>query len=220
MSSPEPSRRPIAARDTAWAAATARFLARRGIRPNAISVFSSVCAALGGVGFVVAGQGSGDRSWVIGMLMAIAGMQSRLLCNLFDGMVAIEGGFKTKSGEVFNELPDRFSDAFILIGAGYATEPLHPGLPALGWLSAVVAVTTAYVRAMGVAAGSRAHFCGPMAKQQRMAVLTAAGVIALGAPAWPGLRWVIPVALALIAAGSLLTVFRRTARIIDDLECR
>jgi phosphatidylglycerophosphate synthase len=30
-----------------------------------------------------------------------------------DGMVAVEGGFRTKSGEIFNELPDRFADVFV-----------------------------------------------------------------------------------------------------------
>lgn len=147
-------------------------------------------------------------------------MQLRLLCNLFDGMVAIEGGFKTKSGEVFNELPDRFSDAFILIGAGYALQEGGFLLPELGWLAAVLAVTTAYVRAMGAAAGAGQHFCGPMAKQQRMAVLTLATLVALAAPWKASLMQAIPAALAVIAIGSLVTVFRRTARIVRELETR
>lgn len=33
-------------------------------------------------------------------------IQLRLLCNLFDGMVAIEGKRFTKSGELFNEVPE------------------------------------------------------------------------------------------------------------------
>src|SRR5438105_2817615 len=43
-------------------------------------------------------------------LTAAGCIQLRLLCNLLDGMVAIEGGFRSRSGEVFNELPDRVSD--------------------------------------------------------------------------------------------------------------
>jgi phosphatidylglycerophosphate synthase len=147
-------------------------------------------------------------------------MQLRLLCNLFDGMVAIEGGFKTKSGEVFNELPDRFSDAFILIGAGHALPKDDWGVPQLGWLAAVLAVTTAYVRAMGAAAGAGQHFCGPMAKQQRMAVLTLATLVAVAAPWKAWLAQAIPAALAVIVVGSLVTVFRRTARIVRELESR
>lgn len=220
MKESEPSRRPIAARNTAWAAATARWLVSIGVRPNTISVFSSVFAAGGGLSFWMAGQSQTALGWVFCMLGAIAGMQLRLLCNLFDGMVAIEGGFKTKSGEVFNELPDRFSDAFIFGGAGYAAVQEFSFLPALGWLAALLAVTTAYVRAMGAAAGSSQHFCGPMAKQQRMAVLTVAAVIAGAAPWVPQLRWVLPVALGVVALGSLITVFRRTSRIIRELESK
>jgi len=41
------------------------------------------------------------------------------VCNLLDGMVAIEGGLKTPAGELFNDVPDRISDPLILVGAGY-----------------------------------------------------------------------------------------------------
>ena len=220
MKQSEPSRRPIAVRNTAWAAATARWLVSVGVRPNTISVFSSVFAFGGGASFWFAGQSQTALAWILCMLGAIAGMQLRLLCNLFDGMVAIEGGFKTKSGEVFNELPDRFSDAFVFVGAGYAAAREFPFLPMLGWLCALLAVTTAYVRAMGAAAGSSQHFCGPMAKQQRMAVMTVAAVVAAGSPWWPLLNWALPIALGIVAAGSLITVFRRTSRIIHELESR
>lgn len=217
---PEPavSRRPIAARNTAWAAAIARKLAGSGIKPNTISVFSSVFAALGAIGFVAVGYTDSAATRVLALALAVAGMQLRLLCNLFDGMVAVEGGHKTKSGEVFNELPDRFSDAFLFVGAGYALPQGAWLMPQLGWLSALLAVSTAYVRAMGVAAGGSQQFCGPMAKQQRMAVLTVACIVAMGSPWMPGLILVIPLALGVIAVGSLITVFRRTARIIRDLE--
>ncbi len=213
-----PSRRPIAARNTVWAAAIARRLAAWGVRPNVISVFSSVFAAVAAVGFVTAGRSESPWAWVLALLLAVAGMQLRLLCNLFDGMVAIEGGFKTKSGEVFNELPDRFSDTFILIGAGHALPKDDWGVPQLGWLAAVLAVTTAYVRAMGATAGAGQHFCGPMAKQQRMAVLTLATLVAMAAPWKAWLAQAIPVALAVIVVGSLVTVFRRTSRIVRELE--
>ena len=78
-------------------------------------------------------------------------IQMRLLCNLFDGMVAVEGGHKTKSGEIYNELPERFADVFILVGAGNAWMRVEWG-PLLGWLCAVLALLTAYVRALGAAA--------------------------------------------------------------------
>ena len=119
MNEPVGARRPIKARDTRWAAATAGFLARAGVKPNTISVFSAVFA--GAVGSCLALTPGADAiSASLLFVGAALGVQLRLLCNLFDGMVAVEGGFRTKSGEVFNELPDRFADAFVVIGCAYA----------------------------------------------------------------------------------------------------
>ena len=95
----------------------------------------------------------------------------------FDGMVAIEGGFQTKSGEIFNDFPDRVSDPIILICAGYAIQTV-PGGVELGWLAGILAVMTAYTRTLAGASGAPQRFLGPMAKQHRMALLSAALVLA------------------------------------------
>ena len=50
-------------------------------------------------------------------------------------MVAVEGGFRTKTGELFNEFPDRVSDTLVLLGAGYAGAPYGP---TLGWAAALL----------------------------------------------------------------------------------
>src|SRR5438132_145918 len=54
--------------------------------------------------------------WVI----AAALVQFRLACNMLDGMVAVESGVASPVGELYNEIPDRISDAAALIGLGYA----------------------------------------------------------------------------------------------------
>jgi phosphatidylglycerophosphate synthase len=103
----------------------------------------------------------------------------RLLANMFDGMVAIESDRASPIGELFNEVPDRVSDAALLIGLGYA----RGGHVLLGFTAALLAVFTAYVRAMGKVAGGRQEFCGPMAKPQRMLVVTATALWCGLAPA-------------------------------------
>ena len=121
-------------------------------------------------------------------------------------MVAVEGGNKTKSGEICNELPDRFADVFILVGAGNAWMRMEWG-PFLDWLCA-----------LGAAAGASQHFCGPMAKQQRMALMTIA-CLASAVLSWSDLRWpVVAAALALIGTGSAITILRRIIRIVRELE--
>jgi phosphatidylglycerophosphate synthase len=148
-------------------------------------------------------------------------VQLRLICNLLDGMVAIEGGLKTKSGELFNDVPDRISDPLLLVGAGYGVLWGVWG-PTLGWLAACLAILTAYARVLGVSVGTEAYFLGPMAKQHRMAALTAAcvagAVESVVLPPYAG--HAIGVALVVIVVGSALTVGRRLRRIASDLESR
>ena len=213
-----PGRRPIRARDTRWAGACARALARLGATPNGISVASVACALGAGVAFWATPQASGIPRALL-FLAAAAGVQARLLCNLFDGMVAVEGGRRTRSGEIYNELPDRLADWAILLGAGHAAGA-GPHGPVLGWAAALLAILTAYVRALGTSAGTRPHFEGPMAKPHRIAAVTvaalASGVAALAGRDVPILFW----ALVLVAAGSALTAARRTVAIVRELETR
>ena len=112
------------------------------------------------------------------LVLAVAGIQGRLLCNMLDGMVAIEGGRQTKSGEIFNDLPDRVADAVIFVCAGYAARE-HPFGVELGYIAAILAVFTAYVRMLGGASGLKQSFIGPMAKQHRMFTLTLACVLSI-----------------------------------------
>ena len=216
---PELRRRPIRARQTRWAQVAAGVLTRMGVRPNQISVCSVVCASVGAASLVASGFVASVPARVALLLAAAVGIQLRLLCNLFDGLVAVEGGRRTKTGEIYNELPDRVSDLLLLAAAGYACRGPGWALP-LGWAAAALAVTTAYVRALGGQLGAAQQFCGPMAKQQRMAVLTVA-CLSTGAETilgWPlrTMAW----ALGLIALGSLLTAARRTVRIARELASK
>src|SRR5262245_18126537 len=117
------SRRPLKSRERLWAIALANALVRAGVAPNAISLASIVFAALAGL-FLVASRDAGAGGRTLLLILSAAGIQLRLLCNLLDGMVAVEGGRSTKSGEVFNDAPDRLADVFVFVGAGYA-----PGWP-------------------------------------------------------------------------------------------
>ena len=213
------TRRPLKSRQTKWAAGIARCLARVGLRPNQISLLSVVFAAAAGICFCFAGHAPRSWQWTGLLVLAAAGIQLRLLCNMLDGMVAVEGGFRTKSGEIYNEFPDRLSDAIILAGAGYAIPELH-WMRDLGWLAAVLAVITAYVRALGASAGTTQQFVGPMAKPHRMAAMTIACLLGAPAPVCPALARALPLGLGIIAAGCVATILRRLTRIIRELEAK
>ena len=135
-------------------------------------------------------------------------IQLRLLANMLDGLMAVEEGKKTATGVIYNELPDRVADAIILVAAGYSC-----GWPALGWLAALLAAITAYVRTLGGSLGFPQDFSGPMAKPHRMFVMTVATVLAAFLPGWP----ILALGLAIVALGAAATVARRTRRLADKL---
>jgi phosphatidylglycerophosphate synthase len=206
-----PSRRPLKTRSAGWAVILARALTARGITPNAISAFSVVAAAAGGFAFCAAGSGriDGSAGWLAGALC----IQLRLLCNLMDGMVAIEGGKKSATGDLWNEIPDRLADTMLLGGAGWAV-----GLPWAGALAGWAAVMTAYVRASGAALTGEHDFCGPFAKPQRMAALTLAALATAGDGLWQGGGQVMKAGILLIAAGTCFTLVRRIRRLARKLK--
>jgi phosphatidylglycerophosphate synthase len=212
-------RRPISARRWRLWQHTAKWLARRGVSPNGISLAGMGCGIAAGMALAATGHAADWEhfAWLAGA----AFIQLRLLANLLDGMVAIESGRASAIGELYNEVPDRVSDTAILVGAGYAVG----GDMVLGYLAACGALFTAYVRAMGKAAGAPQEYCGPMAKQQRMALLT---VVALYCgltpadwqPTWgdpPG-QGLAAAGLLIIALGTLLTAIRRLVRIAANLR--
>ncbi|MDU0341029.1 CDP-alcohol phosphatidyltransferase family protein [Bosea rubneri] len=207
-------RRPLASRETSWARGIARRLSASGITPNQISMASMAMAAVAGAAFWLAGSAvSGPRAALL--LVAALFCQLRLLCNLFDGMVAIEGGKQEADGPFWNEFPDRIADILILTGVGYGI-----GAPALGWAAAAFAVLTAYTRELGRNCGLPADFSGPMAKQHRMATITAAALLSLLEPLWRGQNQVLVIALWLIAVGAAVTALRRAVNIVRALRGR
>ena len=219
MNSNEPNlsgRRPLKVRSSRLAQRFARYLSGKNITPNQISLLSIVSAAIAALAFLLVPLTSGigrDACYVVVAL----GIQGRLLCNLFDGMVAVEGGKSTPAGELFNDMPDRVSDALILIAAGYALLDITWG-GILGWLTAILAILTAYVRTLATAIGAPTRFLGPMAKQQRMALLTAAAIGCIIENTYGDHNWTLFIALIVMPLGCLATLYRRTRAAYEFLQ--
>lgn len=212
MSAPETSenRRPLTSRNSAWAAQLASWAVAREITPNQISQASMAFAAAGFALYAMSTQVTGFAQ-VLALLLAAATLQARLVCNLIDGMVAIEGGKGAKDGPFWNEAPDRVSDFLFFTGAGLAA-----GQPELGLLTAALAIATAYIRELGRAEGFPPDFSGPLAKPQRMAVLTAGTALA----ALYATHWTLTLTLWIIVAGTAATVVRRSWTLIQRLKAR
>lgn len=212
------NRRPLKSRGSGWAQRLAARLAAARISPNQISGASVLSAALGAALLLASGVLPGW--WRCGALVAAAAcVQGRLVCNLLDGMVAVEYGRGSSAGPIWNELPDRVSDALLLVAAGYGAA--LAGLAwaqALGWLCAVLAVLTAYVRELGRALGQPADFSGPGAKPQRMAILTFACLVAAAEPRWGWRGQTLAMGLGVIAILAAVTSVRRTRTLAARLR--
>lgn len=213
-----PARRVLATRNAGWARRLAHALAGAGVRPNDVSVAGIGFALIAAAAFWWSPVLTG--AWRPGLLVvAAAGIQLRLLCNLLDGMLAVEEGLKSTTGDIFNDLPDRIADVVILASAGYAV-PEVAYAPILGWAAATMAVMTAYVRVLGGSLGLTQRFIGPMAKQHRMftlTVVTLCGTVeaVTGVPSRA-----IPLGLAAIVLGAFVTAVRRSQRILAEARTR
>lgn len=223
--------------------AAARALAARRVPPNAISIIGMLAACAAGLllastgvrrSWDVAGGGlgggAGEAPVVVPLLAAACLVQLRLLANLLDGMVAVEGGLGSPLGALYNELPDRVSDSAVLVGAGYAIG----SDPTLGWSAALLAMLVTCVRLLGASLALRPSFVGPMAKQQRMMVVTLACLAAALVP--PSRDFIdaatartlglaphagaIGIALVLVAVGCCVTIARRIRKIARSLNDR
>jgi phosphatidylglycerophosphate synthase len=204
------NRRLLETRKQAWPRALAHVCVRLGISPNQMSVASVGFALFGAAAYW--GSAITEFPWRSTLLVcASAFIQARLLANILDGLMAVEEGRKTPTGAIYNEFPDRVADTVFLVAAGYGG-----GAPALGWAAAVLAVTTAYLRALGGSLGFAQDFSGPMAKQHRMFVLTIASLLAACLPGLP----ILAVALGVIILGCVATLIRRTQRLASNLRDR
>ncbi|MHB1669575.1 CDP-alcohol phosphatidyltransferase family protein [Thiomonas sp.] len=176
------------------------------ITPNQISVFSVLVTLAGAVAVMV-----DPAAWSYVLLAAL--IPVRLLCNLLDGMVAVEGGRHSALGPLYNDIPDRISDALVMIAMGMACSA-----PSLGWAAALFAVATAYVRLLGGALGLSQDYRGPLAKQARMWVAVMgllAAAIELAFTGTPNAA--LRVALLVLLVGSAATCANRTAAIARRL---
>lgn len=201
------NRRPIAARETGWAKRFTQLLIKLRLTPNSISVLSVVFSVIGAAVLLL----SHETAWAW-WLFALC-IQLRLLCNLFDGMVAVDSGQASPVGALYNEVPDRVSDSIFLISAAYAID-----CPELGWAAALFAALTAYIRVLGGSVGQPQLFLGPFAKQQRMAILTIASILSSIEVWWLQSYYLMSLALIVIALGSAYTCVRRLQAIAAQLK--
>ncbi|MFC1826599.1 CDP-alcohol phosphatidyltransferase family protein [Thermodesulfobacteriota bacterium] len=214
-------RRPLRARNAGFWIPLAFWLDNRGVTPNAVSMTGLSAGLLTGALLVSTSFIEPGINQRIIWLLVVFAVLFRGACNILDGVMAVETGDVSPVGILWNEVPDRISDAAAFIGAGYA----FGGEPILGWAAAFIAVLVSYIRVQCRVAGFSMDYSGPMAKPMRMLVVCAAAVWMATAPSSWYPRWgssgswgVMILALAVIIAGGVATVIRRSYRAANMLN--
>ena len=210
-------RRPIAVRGLEVVGVVSDKLVALGVTANSISIFGLVAGFFAGIFLALTSLVNHSRLFYsllfIGAAILIV---LRLLANMLDGTVADRQLHKSPYGELYNEIPDRLTDAAVLIGLGYASG----GNEILGFFAALTALLTAYIRAQGKVLAGYQDFSGPMAKQQRMFLVIATCIWLAFAPQRLAsvCGYGLPTAiLTLVIVGAIFTSGRRLNNIASSL---
>ena len=167
-------RRPVATRNRKWAQSATTWLASRNVSPNAISI-AGMCACI--VSSLAQALSSVEYNRVFWLIAAFR-VQLRLTANMLDEMVALASARDSKIGELYNEVPNRVSDARCSSAQGCA----WGGNVALGYVATTPGIFSAYVRGAGRIAGASNEFAGPLTKQHRTLVITIACLYSVVVP--------------------------------------
>ncbi|RNF82286.1 CDP-alcohol phosphatidyltransferase family protein [Lysobacter psychrotolerans] len=205
-----------------WSRAVVVWLRARGATPNRLSWSSVVFAMVAGLSLMLALREPPASAAALLVIAAVA-MQARLASSRLDGLLATYARLRGRAGEVYNDAPDRAADALVFVGLGYGLAPTFAWGVDLGWAAALLALSTAYVRVLGVACGLPERADGLMPRRRRMAVMSVAALIAavlVGVGETRLAAWALAVATALVATGAAVTAALRLRAIVHRLEAR
>lgn len=228
MTAPAPSptdRRPLRTRSWPLFINIARKLAAWHIPPNAISIAGMLAAVIAGGEIAAAFRIGADN----------ADLTGRAPCSSSPPHSSSSASSATSSTAWS---PSRASSAHPPASSTTTSPTASPTpppsshrlrrlfLPELGYIAALIAVMTAYIRGIAARARRRHDFSGLMDKRQRMFVMTLTCIILAVAPR--SIDHAITIAdhtlspwtitLALIAAGSLITCLTRLRNIARKLN--
>ncbi|MBN2537428.1 CDP-alcohol phosphatidyltransferase family protein [candidate division WOR-3 bacterium] len=165
------------------------LLGRAGVAPNAVTLAALPLSAGAAWLFAI-----GRFAWA-GALAALVGLADTL-----DGELARTSGRKSRFGAVLDSTVDRLSEAMVLGGIAWYYWPARSLHGLLALVALVLSLMVSYVRARAEGAGFDCAV-GWFERPVRVLVLLV-GAFVLG-------RTWMPVALGVIALGSLVTVVQR-----------
>src|SRR3954467_1611618 len=186
----------------------AGWLVRRGVHPNTITVFGTLCTVAGGViyapGHIPVGV------WFLGL---------PALFDVLDGTVARRTGKSSTFGAFLDSTLDRVADGAVLGGLAvfYALNPVHHNVPmmAVCLVGLIGAYMTSYIRARAEALGLDAKV-GMLQRPERVTLLSAP-------QAFFGLAlngWVLGVIIVILTVTAWITVVQRMMFVYQQTNAR
>jgi CDP-diacylglycerol--glycerol-3-phosphate 3-phosphatidyltransferase len=177
----------------------ANWLVRRGVHPNTITVFGTLCTVAGGVIY-----GMGHIS-IGGWFLSITA-----LFDVLDGTVARRSGRSSTFGAFLDSTLDRLADGFLLGGLAvfYATNVPNRSIPLMitALLGLIGAFMTSYTRARAESLGIDAKV-GILQRPERIVLLSAPQ--ALFGLVFNG--WVLAIITVILTLTAWITVVQRVA---------
>jgi phosphatidylglycerophosphate synthase len=172
------------------------------VHPDVITWISFVFSIAAGVCFFKA-----RLRWPL-LLIPVC-IMLRCVCNLLDGMVAIEREITSARGEALQDTVDRLSDSCMLLGAIFSP---FGGL-GLGIFSMTVMLISSYVGILKKAVGGKREYGGILGKGDRYLLM---GVASIGQYLWMddvGGFHILSIMLGLMIAGGTVTIIQRSLSI-------
>lgn len=143
----------------------AGWLVRRGVHPNTITIFGTLCTVAGGVIYAYGHISIGG--WFLGLTA---------LFDVMDGTVARRTGKSSTFGAFLDSTLDRVADGAVMGGLAvfYALNPVHHNVPmmAVCLVGLIGAYMTSYIRARAEALGLDAKV-GMVQRPERVVLLSA-----------------------------------------------
>ena len=174
------------------------WLVRRGIHPDAVTVFGTVASTVSAVLLIPTGHLFAAAMIVWGFAMF----------DVLDGAMARARGVSSPFGGVLDSVGDRLVDGAVFAGiAWWAFSADRLLLAALALVCLVTGQLISYIKARAEAAGLRGDG-GLIERAERLILgLTGCGLTGLG------LSWALDAAIWLLTVGSVITVAQRVVTV-------
>lgn len=201
-----------------------RLLIRLGVTPNMVTTIGLLGNLAAAAVIVWAGY-TGSEMQPNYDLLALAGGLIILfsLFDMLDGQVARLGGMASVFGAMYDSVLDRYCELFTLGGiAYYFIQTGYVGASLITFLALVGSIMVSYVRARAEGLGLECKI-GFMQRPERV-VVTSAGTIAAGLVGMNvesvdfDARWILIVAMAVIAVFANITAFARVGHARSQLK--